>query len=439
MKYQRYPAYKESGVEWIGEIPDFWFLRSLKYAGVFINGSAFPLDFQSNTEDEIPFFKVDDLKYVDSDGYIYRENNTINLLSAKTLRAYVLKENSVIFAKIGQAIFLNRVGLIKKLSCIDNNMLGFEPSLELNVRYALFYFSFLRKDYFVNPGALPSLSVRQLRDFPIPILKLKEQVNIVHFLDKKIGKINLILEKIDILMGLLKEKRKAIITNAVTKGLDPNVPMKDSGVEWIGEIPEHWNLSRIKFVSEVTMGQSPSSDSYLYNGNLPFLQGCAEFGEIFPNPKHYCEVANKTSRPGDILLSVRAPVGEINLSDRVYGIGRGLCSIRPLKSKNDYLKWYLFAAKNKLISISNGSTYDAVAIGDVKNVEIPISMVEFEQNAICEYLNTETSKIDSLIVNNLKLIDLLKEYKYSIITQAVTGKIDVRGLTVPVESNSSEA
>ena len=212
---------------------------------------------------------------------------------------------------------------------------------------------------------------------------------------------------------------------------------KESGVEWIGEIPEHWNLSRIKFVSEVTMGQSPSSDSYLYNGNLPFLQGCAEFGEIFPNPKHYCEVANKTSRPGDILLSVRAPVGEINLSDRVYGIGRGLCSIRPLKSKNDYLKWYLFAAKNKLISISNGSTYDAVAIGDVKNLEIPISMVEFEQNAICEYLNIETTKIELIISKHLKLIDLLKEYRTSLITQAVTGKIDVRGFTHPATSSDT--
>ena len=214
---------------------------------------------------------------------------------------------------------------------------------------------------------------------------------------------------------------------------------KDSGVEWIGEIPEHWNLSRIKFVSEVTMGQSPPSDFYIDNGKIPFLQGCGEFGEISPNPKHYCDIATKTSRPRDILLSVRAPVGEINLSDRVYGIGRGLCSIRPLKCKGDYLKWYLYAARNELISISSGSTYDAVAIDDIKNLEIPISRIEIEQNAICEYLNNETSKIDNLIAKNSKLIDVLKEYKHSIITQAVTGKIDVRGLTVPAKSNSSEA
>ena len=144
---------------------------------------------------------------------------------------------------------------------------------------------------------------------------------------------------------------------------------KDSGVEWIGHIPEHWKLSRIKFVSEVTMGQSPPSDSYLAHGELPFLQGCGDFGQNFPNPKNYCEVATKISYPGDILLSVRAPVGELNLSDRLYGIGRGLCSIRPLSTGVEYLKWYLLAAKNNLISLSNGSTYDAVTISDVKNLD----------------------------------------------------------------------
>ena len=207
---------------------------------------------------------------------------------------------------------------------------------------------------------------------------------------------------------------------------------KDSGVEWIGHIPEHWKLSRIKFVSEVTMGQSPPSYSYLDHGELPFLQGCAEFGEISPNPKHYCEIATKISYPGDILLSVRAPVGELNLSDRFYGIGRGLCSIRSLRTGVDYLKWYLHVAKNNLISLSNGSTYDAVTISDVKNLKIPISKDKLEQDTISEYINTETSKIDILISKQHNMIELLNEYKTSLITQAVTGKIDVRGFTPPI-------
>ncbi len=210
---------------------------------------------------------------------------------------------------------------------------------------------------------------------------------------------------------------------------------KDSGIEWIGEMPEHWKLSRIKFVSEVIMGQSPSSDSYSDDGDIPFLQGCAEFGAVSPDPKHYCDVATKISQPGDILLSVRAPVGEINLTDRVYGIGRGLCSIKPLTAQRDYLRWYIGAAKKKLISISTGSTYDAIAIDDVRNLEIPIPIVEYEQKTIWKFLNTENSKIDSLISKQQKMIELLEEKRQAIITHAVTKGLDPN---VPMKDSGIE-
>ncbi len=441
MKYPRYPAYKDSGVEWIGEIPNEWKVKKLKWClskiesgnresgggnqlddGIFSIGGEH-IDWEGNLNLTNPKYIsesfYDDLnsgKVMVSDILLVKDGATIGKVAfvqklpdikiAINEHVFLIRTNNLLYSKFLYYVLYSKIG---------------QAQIELNVRGAA-------------QGGL-NLSFVQRLFVTIPSIELQKEVSL--FLDRKIEQLNRFIHKESQFIELLKESRKAIITNAVTKGLDHSVPMKNSGVVWIGEIPEHWKLTRIKFVSEVTMGQSPSSDFYLDNGDLPFLQGCAEFGEIFPNPKHYCEVATKTSRPGDILLSVRAPVGEINLSDRVYGIGRGLCSIRPLKDKGDYLKWYLFAAKNKLISISNGSTYDAVAIGDVKNLEIPISMVEFEQNAICEYLNIETTKIELIISKHLKLIDLLKEYKASLISQAVTGKIDVRGFAVPTDSNSA--
>ena len=424
MKYPKYPAYKDSGVEWIGKIPEHCKLLKLKYLTWCLDSNRIPLNAQERS------FREGQVEYWGANGVIgYVDKFLFNeeiVLIGEDGAPFNEKFKEVAFY-VNKPIWPNNhIHVLKTRTGALSNF----------IKHSLNSCDFTN---FIEGSTRDKLTQSKLLQIPIVICDTNEQEKILLFLENKISIIDKITSKLQNHINLLKEKRQAIITNAVTKGLDPNVPMKDSGVEWIGKIPEHWKLSSIKFVSEVTMGQSPPSDFYLDSGNLPFLQGCADFGEIFPNSKHYCEVATKTSGPGDILLSVRAPVGEINLSDRVYGIGRGLCSIKPLTTKGDYLKWYLFAAKNKLISISNGSTYDSVAINDVKNLEISISMVEFEQNAICEYLNTETTKIELLISKHLRLIDLLKEYKTSLITQAVTGKIDVRDFAPPTTSNNAQS
>lgn len=210
---------------------------------------------------------------------------------------------------------------------------------------------------------------------------------------------------------------------------------KDSGIEWIGEIPEHWKVTPLKFVSNVIMGQSPPSDHYTETGEIPFLQGCAEFGAVSPDPKHYCEVATKISQPGDILLSVRAPVGEINLSDKAYGIGRGLCAIRSNSAEQGYIKWWLEAAKGELMTISTGSTYDAVAIDDVKNLKMSISCSLDEQKIMLDFLNLEISKVDFLISKQQQLIEILKDKRQAIITHAVTKGLDPN---VPMKDSGIE-
>ncbi|MDD3839428.1 MAG: restriction endonuclease subunit S [Clostridia bacterium] len=195
---------------------------------------------------------------------------------------------------------------------------------------------------------------------------------------------------------------------------------KDSGIEWIGEIPEHWEVKKLKHISNITMGQSPKSEKCsLDEIGLPFLQGNAEFTSLHPIPKMYCNTANKFSKINDILLSVRAPVGAMNISDRVYGIGRGLCAVTANKVQVRYLWYSMNVSLEELFIKSKGSTFEAVTVTDVSNL-LSILPPKKEQIAIANFLDHKTSEIDDLIADKEKLIELLQEKRQAIITETVT-------------------
>ena len=199
---------------------------------------------------------------------------------------------------------------------------------------------------------------------------------------------------------------------------------KESGIEWIGEIPEHWSTLRLKFTDEVIMGQSPNSDDYNDSQvGLPFLQGNADFTNLYPKPRIWCDTATKTAFQNDVLLSVRAPVGAVNVADTEYGIGRGLCAIRSNSSCNGYLYYIALSITDELSSIATGSTYVAVTADEVRNVYIP-SVASDEQQAIVDYLDDKTALIDKLIEKKQRQIELLKEQRQAVINQAVTKGLD---------------
>ena len=202
--------------------------------------------------------------------------------------------------------------------------------------------------------------------------------------------------------------------------MKPYPKYKESGIEWVGKVPEHWEVKKLKNTDEVIMGQSPSSEDYnhTYTG-LPFLQGNAEFTNIHPIPKIWCGTANKIAIKGDVLLSVRAPVGAVNIADQIYAIGRGLCAIRANKSNKKYLYYIFISLNDELNSIGTGSTYTAISVDEVRNVILPCPPFS-EQSNIDFYISRKTSQIDTLIEKKQKLIELLKEYRIAIINQAVT-------------------
>ena len=160
-------------------------------------------------------------------------------------------------------------------------------------------------------------------------------------------------------------------------GLKPYPAYKDSGVQWLGKVPEHWEVRRLKNAAQVIMGQSPSSnDCSVERIGLPFLQGCAEFGVEYPQPKQFCKSAPKVSPVGAVLMSVRAPVGRLNTADQEYGIGRGLCAIVPFPRllHQRFIRFGVTVCLDRLAVLSTGSTYDAVSVADVTGLRIPLPL-----------------------------------------------------------------
>ena len=211
--------------------------------------------------------------------------------------------------------------------------------------------------------------------------------------------------------------------------------MKSSGIDWIGDIPESWSIKRIKYCTDMIMGQSPDSNLIKEdNGIYPFMQGNAEFTNLYPKPSLYCDFPNKVSRVGDILMSVRAPVGELNISDREYGIGRGLCSIRPAYFNTKYFWYFMLKSKGDFSVFSNGSTFEAITTENLLNFPCVVPGIQ-EQQAIADFLDKECAQIDSIAADLEKQIALLQQYKKALITETVSKGLDK---SVPVKDSGIE-
>lgn len=179
---------------------------------------------------------------------------------------------------------------------------------------------------------------------------------------------------------------------------------------------------RLKYRAQLVMGQSPPSMEYSSAPEVgwPFLQGTADFGAVSPSPHVYCGTPTKLARAGDILFSVRAPVGELNLADQDFGIGRGLCAIRPQRLWDTRFAWWaLHEARHQLNFVSTGSTYEAVATEDVGNLLVETT-APGAQRSIADYLDRETARLDALVATKERVLGLLAEKRRALITRAVT-------------------
>jgi len=264
-----------------------------------------------------------------------------------------------------------------------------------------FYWQHLQK---AQGSTLKNINLPLLKSLLIPLPPLPEQKKIAEILRTVDGAI----EKVDETIERTERLKKGLMQELLTKGIGHR-EFKDAE---IGRIPKEWEvvkLGDIRFF-KLIMGQSPPSSTYNKSGiGIPFLQGCAEFGKIYPSPNLYCSKPLKIVRLGDILISVRAPVGEINIADTNLCIGRGLAALRPKeKSVNTFYIYYaLHKAKGKLKNRSSGSTFKAIAKRDLENFQIPLPPLP-EQKQIAKILMTVDKKLE-LLREKKKTLEQLKK------------------------------
>ena len=214
--------YRDSGVEWLGEVPEHWEVRRLKDVGRLIAGAAFPEALQGVEGEELPFFKVGDLAKSVDGRWLDGSEHTINRETAAEIRARVIPRESVVYAKIGAALLLNRRRLTTRSACIDNNMSAYVPDrAQVATQWALYTLSLIDFREHVNPGAVPSLSEGDQAILPVPLPPLYEQRAIAAYLDRETQRIDALVAKKRLLIERLDEYRTALITRTVTRGLPP--------------------------------------------------------------------------------------------------------------------------------------------------------------------------------------------------------------------------
>lgn len=444
MTFKPYPKYKASGVEWLGAVPAHWEAIALKRDMEFVTsgsrgwaehyadqGHVF-LRIGNLTRDRIDL-DLSDIQYVEvpegSEGERTRVRANDLLVS---ITAY-LGSVAVIPEGLPESYVSQHVALARPLR------------ITLSPRWCAYaILSDIGKTHFERQGyggTKVQLSLEDVRTMPIPAPPIDEQIEIVTYLDGAIAKIDTLIAKQEAMISLLKEKRQAVISHAVTKGLDPTVPMKDSGVEWLGDVPEHWQVKRVKFVSSDTkagpFGSALTKDMYCSEGYRVYGQEQVipndfSIGDYFINDEQFESLKQYEVLPGDILISCVGTFGKIAVAPE--SLVRGIINPRLIRlrsnkyTSSDFLAILLRSSVGfeQFSQLSRGGTMDVINIGVLSELRVTLPPLA-EQNAIVANLTKNTARIDALIAKAQQAIALQKEHRTALISAAVTGKIDVRG------------
>ncbi|MBL42407.1 MAG: type I restriction endonuclease subunit S [Rhodospirillaceae bacterium] len=413
-----YPEYKDSGVEWIGEIPKEWDHIRLKYLSNIKTGDKNTED--SEEEGEFPFF--------------------VRSQTVEKISTYSFDGEAILTAGDG-------VGVGKVFHYFDGRFDYHQRVYKFSDFYKLsgkFLFYYMKENLFNEllrwnaKSTVDSVRLPFLQNFMVPLPPLSEQKQISDYLDRKTQQIDDLIEKTERKIELLTEQRSSLINQCVTKGLDPNVEMKDSGVEWIGEIPTHWLRGSFKyFVKNITDGAhvSPdlSSPDKFFVSTVDINNGIIDFGRCLKtSSESYDYLVQTGCKPNknDILFSKDGTIGKTSIvKDEDFVVASSLIIIKPIFDKvgSGFLNYILQSSVvlDQIEGLVRGAALRRVSLKNIKSIGIigpPLS----EQKQISEHLDTETSKIDQMVDTETKRIDLLKEYRQSLISNVVTGKIDVR-------------
>jgi type I restriction enzyme S subunit len=431
-RYKPYPAYKDSGVEWLGKMPAHWIEKRLKFTSHIEAGQSPPSELVTDGMEGLPFLQG-------NADFGLMNPTPQQVCDAAPKRACLGDILLSVRAPVGalniaeQEYGIGR-GLcaIRKKELLDNKFL-----LYLLIRTRAYL------DSVATGSTYDAVTVNEVGDIPTLLPPISEQRAIVAFLDRETARIDELVVMNDRLIKLLQKKRTVLITRSVTKGLDPNVPMKDSGVEWLGEIPSHWDVVRLKVIATVQLsnvdkkslqGEEPVqlcnyTDVYYHEhitSDLDFMQATATPDQIrrFSMRKNDVLITKDSESWTDIAIS-----SVVTEDNQGLVCGYHLALIRPnTKCHGPYLsRAFTAIGPNDQFQIAaNGITRFGLG-GDAIRTGLFMVPPISEQRAIAAFLDRETAQIDALITKVRDAIKRLKEYRTTLISAAVTGKIDVRG------------
>lgn len=403
---------KDSGVEWLGNIPTDWTIIKLKYVFSIIGGNGFPDMLQGNTEGDYPFCKVSD---INGEGdYVETASNWVSQSVVDSKRFNIIPTGSIIMAKIGAALAKNHRKINKVKCCIDNNTQALVPIRADDIRFLFYLSKCVDMSWFDNNSTVPSINNPKLLNFFVPFPPLEEQQRIATFLDGKCALIDSVMEKTRASIEEYKKLKQSVITRAVTKGIRPARTMKDSGVEWIGDIPADWSTCRLRFLCDILTGNQDTQDNDP-NGEYPFY---------VRSP--IVERSNKYTFEGDAILMAGDGAGAGKVFHYVsgkYGCHQRVYSLQNIKGiVRRFLFYYLQNRFYVSIETANSkSTVDSVRLNMLKDFPILMPPLE-EQEEIASYLDEKCKAIDGLTAKKEKLLSELASYKKSLIFEYVTGK-----------------
>ncbi len=439
---KEYPRYKDSCIRWIGKIPINWKLIRLKW--LVKEKLKYGANEAAELEDpELPRY----IRITDFDEKGNLRSDTWKSLPYSLAKEYLLEEGDILFARSGAT-----VGKTFQFKGFEGNacFAGYliKASL-LNDRISSDFLDYYTKSNsyenwknrtFIQ-STIQNISAEKYQNLEIPLAPINEQKIIVDFLNEKNGKIDKLLEEKQKMVTLLQEERAAIIERAVTKGLNSNASMIDSGIEWLGKIPEHWEMKKLKCICYMKgrigwqgLRQSEFTDNgpYLITG-MNFKDGVIRWDEVYHiTEERYNQAPEIQLKLHDVLMTKDGTIGKLLYVDylpRKTSLNSHLLVLRPLK--NDFIPKYLYYTLNSqpfkvhIETHKTGTTFFGItqeAVGLFKIILPPIN----EQREIVEFIEKETNRIDETTFKIAKEIELLEEYKTALISEAVTGKIDVR-------------
>ncbi|MBX9763300.1 restriction endonuclease subunit S [Pseudomonas sp. WS 5011] len=448
MSFPAYPAYKSSGVEWLGEVPEHWTVIALKWLSpVFRGASPRPIDDPIYFDDdgEFGWVRIADVT-ASPDGYLYE---TTQRLSALGSSLSVKLEPGELFLSIAGSVGKPCITAVK--ACIHDGFVYF-PWLSIDQR--LLYRVFESGLCFGGLGKMGTqlnLNTDTVGGICIAVPPAAELTRALAFLDHETARIDALIDEQQRLIELLKEKRQALISQAVTKGLDPTVPMKDSGVEWLGEVPAHWEVCKLSFRYSVELGKMLDEKKNIGANPLPYLRnqdvqwGVINIDSLPLIDIEPSEYERYTVRLGDLLVCEGGDVGRAAIwryKDSIIGYQKALHRLRPESPNRDTAEFFfysLMAAKAQGVfdESDTKATISHLPAEKFRQYRFAFPPID-DQQEIASVLGGRLKRSSETISYAENTIAILQERRSALISAAVTGKIDVRGWQPPASAPTPE-